>query len=123
MSYTCGFRLHAEGAIVLLAAIGVMLVCQPAAAQGNGHGNAYGHYKSTVAASTDLDYLMMLDSDDELRIDQLDRVVWADDPQTIYIGRRSRTIADSPGATPSPFRRVGSRRCRPGSRLRSPAPD
>ena len=52
MTYTCGFRLQAEGAIVLLAAVGVMLVCQPAAAQGNGHGNAYGHYKSTVAAST-----------------------------------------------------------------------
>ena len=75
MSYTCGFRLHAEGCAAAamrepqsrsrcsmirwrersspkLAAIGVMLVCQPAAAQGNGHGNAYGHYKSTIAAST-----------------------------------------------------------------------
>jgi glycosyltransferase involved in cell wall biosynthesis len=61
-----------------------------------------------VAASTDLDYLMMLDADDELRIDQLDRVVWSDDPRTIYIGRRSGTIADSPGATASPFRRVMS---------------
>jgi glycosyltransferase involved in cell wall biosynthesis len=70
-----------------------------------------------VAASTDLDYLMMLDADDELRIDQLDRVVWADDPRTIYIGRRSRTIADSPGATPSPFRRVMSGVMRLASRL------
>ncbi len=70
-----------------------------------------------VAASSDLDYLMMLDADDELRIDQLDRVVWADDPRTIYIGRRSRTIADSPGATPSPFRRVMSGVMRLASRI------
>jgi glycosyltransferase involved in cell wall biosynthesis len=70
-----------------------------------------------VAASTDLDYLMMLDADDELRIDQLDRVVWADDPRTIYIGRRSRTIADNPGATPSPFRRVMSGVMRLASRI------
>jgi dolichyl-phosphate beta-glucosyltransferase len=70
-----------------------------------------------IAASTDLDYLMMLDADDELRIDQLDRVVWADDPRTIYIGRRSRTIADSPGATPSPFRRLMSGVMRLASRL------
>jgi dolichyl-phosphate beta-glucosyltransferase len=61
-----------------------------------------------VAASTDLDYLMMLDADDELRIDQLDHVVWSDDPTTIYIGRRSGTIADAPGVKPSPFRRIMS---------------
>jgi Glycosyltransferases involved in cell wall biogenesis len=70
-----------------------------------------------LADSTDLDYLMMLDADDELRIDQLDRVVWADDPRTIYIGRRSRTIADNPGATPSPFRRVMSGVMRLASRI------
>jgi dolichyl-phosphate beta-glucosyltransferase len=70
-----------------------------------------------LANTTDLDYLMMLDADDELRIDQLDRVVWADDPRTIYIGRRSRTIADSPGATPSPFRRVMSGVMRLASRI------
>ena len=61
-----------------------------------------------VAASTDLDYLMMLDADDELRIDQLDRVVWSADPRTIYIGRRSGTSADNSGAKASPFRRVMS---------------
>jgi dolichyl-phosphate beta-glucosyltransferase len=70
-----------------------------------------------VAAATELDYLMMLDADDELQIDQLDRVVWADDPRTIYIGRRSRTIADGPGATLSPFRRVMSGVMRLASRL------
>jgi glycosyltransferase involved in cell wall biosynthesis len=61
-----------------------------------------------VAASTDLDYLMMLDADDELRIDQLDRVAWSADPRTIYIGRRSQTIAENPSARPSPFRRIMS---------------
>jgi dolichyl-phosphate beta-glucosyltransferase len=66
-----------------------------------------------VAGSTDLDYLLMLDADNELRIDQLDRVVWADDPRTVYIGRRSRTIT----ATTSPFRRVMSGVMRFGSAL------
>jgi glycosyltransferase involved in cell wall biosynthesis len=66
-----------------------------------------------VAGSTDLDYLLMLDADNELRIDQLDRVVWADDPRTVYIGRRSRTIT----AATSPFRRVMSGVMRFGSAL------
>jgi dolichyl-phosphate beta-glucosyltransferase len=70
-----------------------------------------------VSVSIDLDYLMMLDADDELRIDQLDRVVWSDDPRTIYIGRRSRTIADDPGAMPSLFRRFMSWGMRIASRL------
>ena len=70
-----------------------------------------------VADSTDLDYLLMLDADDELRIEQLDRVVWADDPRTIYIGRRAPRTADGAAVTPSPFRRVMSGVMRVGSAL------
>jgi hypothetical protein len=32
-----------------IALLGLIVVCHTAAAQGNGHGNAYGHYKTTVA--------------------------------------------------------------------------
>ena len=38
---------HLLGAAVIL-----VVVSLPASAQGNGHGNAFGHYKSTVAASS-----------------------------------------------------------------------
>ncbi len=34
------------------AVLGLLAVCAPAAAQGNGHGNAYGHYKSTVSSAS-----------------------------------------------------------------------
>jgi hypothetical protein len=37
--------------ILWIALPGLLLVCGTAAAQGNGHGNAYGHYKNTVAAA------------------------------------------------------------------------
>jgi hypothetical protein len=35
--------------ILSIALLGLVAVCGSAAAQGNGHGNAYGHYKNTVA--------------------------------------------------------------------------
>ena len=35
--------------ILSIAVLGLVLGCSTAAAQGNGHGNAYGHYKNTVA--------------------------------------------------------------------------
>jgi hypothetical protein len=35
-----------------LAGLALLAMCAPALAQGNGHGNAYGHYKSTVASSS-----------------------------------------------------------------------
>lgn len=38
--------------IIAFAAVGFMLVCPPAAAQGNGHGNAYGHFKNPGAPSS-----------------------------------------------------------------------
>ena len=37
-------------AVLTLAALAGL--CAPAAAQGNGHGNAYGHYKNTVTSAT-----------------------------------------------------------------------
>jgi hypothetical protein len=37
--------------IVSIAVLGLFLVCRPVAAQGNGHGNAYGHYHSTTTSA------------------------------------------------------------------------
>jgi dolichyl-phosphate beta-glucosyltransferase len=68
-----------------------------------------------VAARTDADYLMMLDADDELRIDQLDRVTWSADPRTVYIGRRDQD--GTTGAAPSPIRRLMSFAMRVASHL------
>lgn len=60
-----------------------------------------------VAASTTVDYCMMLDADDELRIDQLDHIAWSDRP-AIYIGRRVGETNGVLGARPPFFRRVMS---------------
>jgi hypothetical protein len=49
MTVVRAMRVRLPGA---LAALGLLLASAPAAAQGNGHGNAYGHYKSTVSAAT-----------------------------------------------------------------------
>ena len=70
-----------------------------------------------MAGRTDARLLMMLDADDELRIDQLDHVVWAADPRTIYIGKRVSEIGGTVGARPSPFRRVMSGGMRLASRI------
>jgi dolichyl-phosphate beta-glucosyltransferase len=51
------------------------------------------------------EYLMMLDADDELPIDQLDRVEWSDDPNSIYIGRRVGAVGAATAARPSLLRR------------------
>jgi dolichyl-phosphate beta-glucosyltransferase len=60
---------------------------------------------------------MMLDADDELRIDQLDRVVWSADPRTIYIGRRVDAIDGDHGARPTLLRRSMSMAMRAASRV------
>jgi glycosyltransferase involved in cell wall biosynthesis len=70
-----------------------------------------------LAGRTDARLLMMLDADDELRIDQLDHVTWAADPRTIYIGRRVAEVGGAVGARPSPFRRVMSGGMRLASRV------
>ncbi len=50
-----------------------------------------------VAGRVTADYLMMLDADDEIRIDQLDGIDWARDPQTIYIAKRVDQVEGSAG--------------------------
>jgi glycosyltransferase involved in cell wall biosynthesis len=59
-----------------------------------------------VAEESDADYLMMLDADDELRLDQLDRVEWSPDPRAVYIGRRDHEAKGA--ARPTPVRRLMS---------------
>lgn len=61
-----------------------------------------------LSPRVDADYLMMLDADDELQIDQLDRVTWSADPRTIYIGRRVGAVDDATAARPTPVRRLMS---------------
>lgn len=70
-----------------------------------------------VAPRVDVDYLMMLDADDELRIDQLDRVIWSNDPRTIYIGRRVESTDGQAGTTPTLVRRAMSLAMRSASRV------
>jgi glycosyltransferase involved in cell wall biosynthesis len=62
-----------------------------------------------------VDYLMMLDADDEVRVDELDHAAWTGDPHTIYIARRIGETAGSVGR-PSPFRRTMSAGMRLASR-------
>ncbi len=70
-----------------------------------------------VAGRVTADYLMMLDADDEIRIDQLDGVDWARDPQTIYIAKRVDQVEGSAGSRPSPIRRTMSSVMRLASRM------
>ncbi len=69
-----------------------------------------------AAPRINADYLMMLDADDEVRIDQLDHVEWSDDPRTIYIARRVDQVDGTAGVRPSPLRRAMSGLMRVASR-------
>jgi dolichyl-phosphate beta-glucosyltransferase len=69
-----------------------------------------------VAPRVAADYLMMLDADDELPIEQLDRVEWSDDRNAIYIGRRVGAVGDAVAARPSIVRRSMSVAMRIASR-------
>jgi glycosyltransferase involved in cell wall biosynthesis len=69
-----------------------------------------------LADDRSIDYLMMLDADDELRIDQLDSVRWSPDRSTIYIGRRGGG-ATPDAARPRPLRRLMSAGMRLVSRV------
>ena len=69
-----------------------------------------------VAGRVTVDYLMMLDADDEVRIDQLERVEWSADPRTIYIARRVDQVDDASGDKPSVLRRAMSGAMRLASR-------
>jgi glycosyltransferase involved in cell wall biosynthesis len=70
-----------------------------------------------AATSTDAEYLLMLDADNEIAVDQLGGVEWADDPSTIYIGRRVGSVGDQLGVRPRPIRRLMSTGMRTLSRL------
>lgn len=70
-----------------------------------------------VAARGETEYVMMLDADDELGIDQLDRVAWSADPSVIYIGRRVDAIGEAIGTRPTLIRRLMSTTMRTASRL------
>jgi dolichyl-phosphate beta-glucosyltransferase len=61
-----------------------------------------------VSGRVGVDYLMMLDADNEIAIDQLEHVAWSDDPRTIYIARRVAEAHGALGATPPRFRRLMS---------------
>jgi glycosyltransferase involved in cell wall biosynthesis len=61
-----------------------------------------------AAASTDVDYLLMLDADNEISIDHLADVVWTGNPSTIYIGRRVSAVGEQSGTPPSRLRRLMS---------------
>jgi glycosyltransferase involved in cell wall biosynthesis len=64
-----------------------------------------------------VDYLVMLDADNEISIEQIDHVDWLADPATIYIGRRVATAGRREGARPAPLRRLMSAGMRMASRL------
>jgi glycosyltransferase involved in cell wall biosynthesis len=54
------------------------------------------------------DLLMMLDADNEISVDQLERVDWATDPRTVYIARRVAEVQGAASARPTAFRRLMS---------------
>ena len=61
-----------------------------------------------AARSLDVAYLLMLDADNEVAVDQLASIRWSDDLRTVYIARRVAAIGDRSGAPPAPFRRLMS---------------
>jgi len=61
-----------------------------------------------VQGRSTADYLLMLDADNEIAIDQLDRAPWSDDPRTVYIAHRVGEAGGVKGARPSLFRRLMS---------------
>jgi dolichyl-phosphate beta-glucosyltransferase len=70
-----------------------------------------------VADRVGTDYLMMLDADDELPINQLDRVDWSADLDTIYIGRRVGAVGGVTATRPTILRRTMSLAMRAASRV------
>ena len=53
-----------------------------------------------VSGRVEADLLMMLDADNEIAIDQLEHVIWSEDPRTVYIARRVAEAHGALGATP-----------------------
>lgn len=61
-----------------------------------------------AARILEVEYLLMLDADNEVSVDQLASVCWSNDPRTVYIARRVGEIGGQSGARPAPFRRLMS---------------
>ena len=78
-----------------------------------------------VSRGTTAQYLLMLDADNEISIDQLDSVRWSSDARTVYIARRVREAGDRVGASPPLLRRAMSGGMRIAARvlLGLPYPD
>lgn len=78
-----------------------------------------------VSGRTDVDLLMLLDADNEVSIDNLERASWSTDPRTVYIARRVAEAHGAFGAMPPPYRRLMSTAMRLGARwlLGLPYPD
>lgn len=70
-----------------------------------------------VSGRVEADVLMMLDADNEITIDQLEHVVWSDDPRTVYIARRVAEAHGALGATPTLVRRLMSTGMRLAARI------
>jgi glycosyltransferase involved in cell wall biosynthesis len=70
-----------------------------------------------VSGRVEADLLMMLDADNEIAIDQLEHVVWSDDPRTVYIARRVAEAHGALGATPRLIRRLMSTAMRLAARI------
>jgi dolichyl-phosphate beta-glucosyltransferase len=70
-----------------------------------------------AATATAVEYLLMLDADNEIAVDQLAAVDWSGDPSTIYIGRRVGMVGDRHGVRPTLVRRLMSTGMRVLSRL------
>jgi dolichyl-phosphate beta-glucosyltransferase len=63
------------------------------------------------------EYLMMLDADDEITVDQLENLQWSSDPQAIYIGRRVAEANGKVGTKASAIRRLMSTGMRLASKV------
>jgi dolichyl-phosphate beta-glucosyltransferase len=70
-----------------------------------------------VSGRSDAEYLLMLDADNEISIDNLERVPWTGDPRTVYIARRVGEADGRVAGTASPFRRLMSFAMRVGARV------
>jgi dolichyl-phosphate beta-glucosyltransferase len=61
-----------------------------------------------AARTLPVEYLLMLDADNEVSVGQLASVRWSNDPRTVYIARRVGKTGGRSGARPAPFRRLMS---------------
>jgi dolichyl-phosphate beta-glucosyltransferase len=70
-----------------------------------------------AARTLPVEYLLMLDADNEISVDQVAAVRWSSDPRTVYIARRVGETGGRSGVRPAPFRRLMSLGMRTLARL------